>query len=101
MGNRWGTTRHAVHQPRADMKCSAATQETAPPNPNGGACGFGLGTPAGGGGYYDYWGSAHPAGFQAAMADGSVRVIRYTVALPVLRSLAHRADGQSLNAGSF
>jgi prepilin-type N-terminal cleavage/methylation domain-containing protein/prepilin-type processing-associated H-X9-DG protein len=30
-------------------------------------------------GYYSMWGSAHPAGFNVVMCDGSVRLIRYGV----------------------
>jgi prepilin-type N-terminal cleavage/methylation domain-containing protein/prepilin-type processing-associated H-X9-DG protein len=97
-GNTWISTRNAVHQPRQDVLSSTATQEV--PVPNAGApgingrCGpWGLGLAANGGGYYDYWGSPHPGGFNAAMADGSVRPISYSITLPVLQALAHRSDG--------
>jgi hypothetical protein len=39
------------------------------------------------------FGSAHPGGFSAAMGDGSVRTISYTVNPAVLLSLGKRADG--------
>ncbi|HXG13352.1 MAG TPA: DUF1559 domain-containing protein [Gemmataceae bacterium] len=99
LGNRWGVTRHAIHQPRQDTLETAATKEVPPPNYNApginGRCGpWGLGPVGSGGGYYDYWGSPHPGGFNAALVDGSVRVIRYSIRLPVLQALSDRADGQ-------
>jgi prepilin-type N-terminal cleavage/methylation domain-containing protein len=102
-GNRWVATRHAIHQPRQDSRETAATVETPPPNAaqNSGNCGpWGLGPIGGGGGYYDYWGSAHPSGFNAALSDGSVRVIRYNISLPVLQALSHRGDGQVADSDS-
>ncbi len=99
-GNRWIHTRHAIHQPRQDTRGSALTQEVPPPNAAGNPCGPWHGSnPLGG--YYDYWGSAHPGGFNAAMCDGSVRVIKYSISLPVLQTLHHRSDGQVVNEGSL
>jgi prepilin-type N-terminal cleavage/methylation domain-containing protein len=43
------------------------------------------------------WGSAHPAGFQAVLCDGSVRVINYNIDLEVLARLCARNDGQVFN----
>jgi len=103
-GNTWVSTRNAIHQPRQDTLASTATQGLAPPNAaqNAGKCGpWGLGPPSGGGGYYDYWGSAHIGGFNAAMADGSVRVIRYDIQLPVLQALSARADGVPVDQSQF
>ncbi len=103
-GNRWGATRHAIHQPRGDVRESAATKEVAPPNAGsvGGRCGpWGLGPVGGGGGYYDYWGSAHPSAFNAALADGSVRPIRYNIPLTVLQALSDRADGQAFDSSGL
>src|SRR5262249_39561582 len=78
-GNSWVHTRCANQQPRQDTISSAATQGSTAPNAAGaGVCGpWGTGAPGGGAGYYDYWGSAHDGGFNAALADGSVRVITY------------------------
>jgi prepilin-type N-terminal cleavage/methylation domain-containing protein/prepilin-type processing-associated H-X9-DG protein len=97
-GNTWISTRCAIHQPRQDAPESTATKEVAPPNARAaginGRCGpWGLGPVGGGGGYYDYWGSPHAGGFNAALADGSVRSIRYTIPLAVLQALSARADG--------
>jgi prepilin-type processing-associated H-X9-DG protein len=97
-GNSWITTRNATHQPRQDQISSKATQEVPVPNYNApginGRCGpWGLGPASGGGGYYDYWGSPHPSGFNASMADGSVRNITYSIDIQVLRNLSHRSDG--------
>jgi hypothetical protein len=105
-GDTWICTRNAIHQPRQDDHASRATQEVPPPNAAdpgiNGRCGpWGLGPPANGGGYYDYWGSAHPAGFNAALADGSVRVIKYSISLPVLQNLAHRSDGSIIDLSAF
>jgi len=96
-GNSWVKTRNAAHQPRQDQPASTATQEQPVPNAaaNAGKCGpWGIGTPANGGGYYDYWGSPHPSGFQAAMSDWSGRTIRCEIPLATLQFLAHRSDGQ-------
>jgi prepilin-type N-terminal cleavage/methylation domain-containing protein/prepilin-type processing-associated H-X9-DG protein len=41
-----------------------------------------------------HWGSAHPGGFNAALADGSVRVIKYNIDLQVQFYLCNRMDGQ-------
>src|SRR5262245_20656214 len=105
-GNSWITTRNAVHQPRQDTRETAATKETPVPNAQApginGRCGpWGLGGVGSGGGYYDYWGSAHPGGFNAAMADGSVRVIRYNIALPLLQTLSDRGDGNAADTSSL
>jgi prepilin-type N-terminal cleavage/methylation domain-containing protein/prepilin-type processing-associated H-X9-DG protein len=40
------------------------------------------------------WGSAHSGGFNAAMADGSVRRINYNIDLQVQYYLCNRKDGQ-------
>jgi prepilin-type N-terminal cleavage/methylation domain-containing protein/prepilin-type processing-associated H-X9-DG protein len=45
----------------------------------------------------DFFGSAHPGGFNAVLCDGSVRVIRYSINLPVLRALCNRGDGQVIS----
>jgi prepilin-type N-terminal cleavage/methylation domain-containing protein/prepilin-type processing-associated H-X9-DG protein len=103
-GNTWVSTRNAIHQPRQDTIGTTATQEVPPPNAgqNPGKCGpWGLGPPDGGGGYYDYWGSAHNGGFNAALADGSVRSIRYDIPLTVLQALSARADGVVVDPSSF
>jgi prepilin-type N-terminal cleavage/methylation domain-containing protein/prepilin-type processing-associated H-X9-DG protein len=98
-GGSWITLRFAAHQPRQDGLASAATQENPVPNYNApginGRCGpWGLGSPGNGGGYYDYWGSPHPGGFNVAMTDGSVRSIPYNIPLATLQVLSHRSDGQ-------
>jgi prepilin-type N-terminal cleavage/methylation domain-containing protein len=105
-GNTWISTRCAAHLPRQDQPSSVATQENPVPNYNApgvnGRCGpWGLGPPQYGGGYYDYWGSAHPSGFNAALSDGSVRIIRYTVALSVLQALSTRSGGEVINPEGY
>src|SRR5262249_17801015 len=99
-GNSWTVTRCANQQPRPDAPASRATQGSTAPNAaaNRPECGpWGVGAPGGGGGYYDYWGPAHAGGFDAALADGSVRLIPYNVPLDVLRALQDRADGAVVN----
>jgi prepilin-type N-terminal cleavage/methylation domain-containing protein/prepilin-type processing-associated H-X9-DG protein len=44
-----------------------------------------------------HWGSAHTGGFNIALADGSVRLIRYSIDLQVQFNLCNRMDGQVLN----
>jgi prepilin-type N-terminal cleavage/methylation domain-containing protein/prepilin-type processing-associated H-X9-DG protein len=43
------------------------------------------------------WGSAHPGGFNAAMCDGSVRRISYSIDLTVQFAICNRADGLVVN----
>jgi prepilin-type N-terminal cleavage/methylation domain-containing protein len=105
-GNSWITTRCANQQPRQDALASRETQGVTAPNFRAtgvnGRCGpWGIGPPANGGGYYDYWGSAHPAGFNAALADGSVRLITYNIPLNVLKALSDRADGVAVDLSAF
>jgi prepilin-type N-terminal cleavage/methylation domain-containing protein len=99
-GNSWGHTRNANQQPRQDSKHGPTTIGTPPANAAAaGVCGpWGLGAS---GGYYDYWGAPHAAGFQAGMADGSVRTIRYNIAMQVLRAISHRADGQTVGSSEL
>jgi prepilin-type N-terminal cleavage/methylation domain-containing protein len=47
------------------------------------------------------WGSAHPAGFNMALCDGSVRTIRYTVSMIVNFNLGGRKDGIPIEQGAF
>ena len=37
----------------------------------------------------------------AALADGSVRVIRYNIALPVLQAVSHREDGMVVDTSAL
>ena len=46
------------------------------------------------------FGSNHPAGFNAAFADGSVRSISYDVDLESMNQLAHRSDGAIVDLDS-
>jgi prepilin-type processing-associated H-X9-DG protein len=105
-GNTWISGRCAAHQPRQDQPSTTATQEQPVPNYNApgvnGRCGpWGLGSPTGGGGYYDYWGSPHAGGFNVAFADGSVRSIKYSISLPVLAQLSTRAGGEVVDTNGF
>src|SRR5713101_11636 len=40
------------------------------------------------------WGAAHPGGFNMALADGSVRLVNYSIDLQTLSYLCNRNDGQ-------
>jgi prepilin-type N-terminal cleavage/methylation domain-containing protein len=106
IGNTWISTRNAIHQPRQDSPGTTDTQGKAPPNARdpgiNGRCGpWGLGPPANGGGYYDYWGSAHDGGFNVALSDGSVRMLPYSIPLPVLQALSHKSDGVVIDGSVF
>lgn len=46
-------------------------------------------------------GSAHATGVNAAFADGSVRSIEYDIDVITLNNLAHRYDGELIDASSF
>ena len=46
-------------------------------------------------------GSPHPGGFNASMADGSVRFLKNTIDLNVFRALITRAGGEVVGAGAF
>jgi prepilin-type N-terminal cleavage/methylation domain-containing protein len=47
------------------------------------------------------FGSSHSAGVYAAFADGSVRLISYSVAVPVFRRLGNRMDGNVVPQDAF
>jgi prepilin-type N-terminal cleavage/methylation domain-containing protein/prepilin-type processing-associated H-X9-DG protein len=49
----------------------------------------------------DFFGSPHPGGFNAALCDGSVRVVRYSIDLTILKALTNREDGVSFNHDSL
>ena len=46
-------------------------------------------------------GSKHPGGFNALMADGSVRFLKATVSPAVLRALVTRSGGEIINPTAF
>ena len=46
-------------------------------------------------------GSPHPGGFNASMADGSVRFFKTTIDLKVFRALITRAGGEVIGPGAF
>jgi prepilin-type N-terminal cleavage/methylation domain-containing protein/prepilin-type processing-associated H-X9-DG protein len=48
-----------------------------------------------------YFGSAHAAGFNMAMCDGSVRSISYSINLTVHGYLANRKDGHAIDGSQF
>ncbi|WP_425619297.1 DUF1559 domain-containing protein [Anatilimnocola sp. NA78] len=47
------------------------------------------------------FGSAHPAGFNVVLCDGSVRLVSYNVALPVFLNFAKRDDGNPFSPGDL
>jgi prepilin-type N-terminal cleavage/methylation domain-containing protein/prepilin-type processing-associated H-X9-DG protein len=47
------------------------------------------------------WGSQHPGGATFAMADGSVRFVKETIAQDVLRALGTRSGGEVTSAESY
>jgi prepilin-type processing-associated H-X9-DG protein len=46
-------------------------------------------------------GSSHPGGFNASMADGSVRFFKSTINLNMFRALITRAGGEVIRADAF
>jgi hypothetical protein len=51
--------------------------------------------------YWQMFGSAHPAGVQAAYADGSVRSIAFTVPNPLFQALCRKDDGLVIDLTGF
>lgn len=47
------------------------------------------------------FGSAHVAGINAGFADASVRTLRYDIDIEIFNYLGHRADEQTIDAGSL
>jgi prepilin-type N-terminal cleavage/methylation domain-containing protein/prepilin-type processing-associated H-X9-DG protein len=47
------------------------------------------------------FGASHPGGFNALLADGSVRKLSFSIDSTVFRLLGERADGQALNGDAF
>jgi hypothetical protein len=47
------------------------------------------------------FGSAHTTGFQMALCDGSVKMINYSIALPIHAALGNRSDGTVIDAKNF
>jgi prepilin-type N-terminal cleavage/methylation domain-containing protein len=47
------------------------------------------------------FGSAHSAGFNAVLCDGSVRTIKYSIAMPIHERLGNRNDGFAVSASDF
>ena len=48
-----------------------------------------------------HFGSAHPSGMNAVLADGSVRMIRFTISPTTFSRLVRRDDGLVINANDF
>ena len=47
------------------------------------------------------FGSLHPGGANFAMVDGSVRILKSTIAMPVYHALGTRAGGEVTSADSY
>jgi prepilin-type N-terminal cleavage/methylation domain-containing protein/prepilin-type processing-associated H-X9-DG protein len=89
-GSTWISARHSRRPPGQD---SPAAQEAAKRNlpwrdPSG------VNTDAG---MWDFFGSAHPGGFNVVWGDGSVRVVKYAVDLTTWQNMVARNDGNVVN----
>src|SRR5207248_2522875 len=49
----------------------------------------------------DFFGSAHPGGFQVVLCDGSVRVISYGIDNTVMKAVCNRKDGVAIDPTKF
>jgi prepilin-type N-terminal cleavage/methylation domain-containing protein/prepilin-type processing-associated H-X9-DG protein len=86
-GSTWISARHSKRAPGQD---SPAVQEAAKRNlpwsdPSGNCRECGM---------WDFFGSAHPGGYNVVLCDGSVRVIKYSVDLTTWQNMVARNDGQ-------
>jgi prepilin-type N-terminal cleavage/methylation domain-containing protein/prepilin-type processing-associated H-X9-DG protein len=54
-----------------------------------------------GGGYFQHFGSAHAGGFNAALCDGSVRSVSYSIDAETFRCLGNRKDGNPIDGSKF
>ena len=54
-----------------------------------------------GGNQLNFFGSAHPGGFNVVMADGSVRVLPYSIDITILRALTTRNGGEAIDLSKF
>jgi prepilin-type processing-associated H-X9-DG protein len=89
-GSTWISARHSRRPPGQD---SPARQEAEKRNlpwrdPSG------VNTDAG---MWDFFGSAHPGGFNVVWGDGSVRVVKYAVELTAWQNMVARNDGNVVN----
>jgi hypothetical protein len=83
-GNDWDTNRWVTHVDVATGAISSANRANRRPMQDT----PGVDTMS------ERFGSAHPAGFSAALCDGSVRVISYTIDLTTYSYLGNRHDGR-------
>jgi len=79
---RYGTLTDAVGLPNNPVQDQTAPQPTF------------WGDPAAPGWPNWRWGAAHPGSFNMALADGSVRLVNYSIDLQTLQYLCNRSDGQ-------
>jgi prepilin-type N-terminal cleavage/methylation domain-containing protein/prepilin-type processing-associated H-X9-DG protein len=104
-GATWISYRVTLHRPRQDQRGTQDTTEVLNPPPTyRGQCGPWTsvnGPYDTGAGYYDYFGSAHPSGFNAAFCDGSVRSLSYSINLSVFRALSTRAGGEVVDQSAL
>jgi len=90
-GSTWISARHSRRAPGRDSKAQeeAARRQLPWSDPSGGCRECGM---------WDFFGSAHPAGFNVLLGDGSVRSVKYTIALSTWQLMVARDDGQVVPA---
>jgi prepilin-type N-terminal cleavage/methylation domain-containing protein/prepilin-type processing-associated H-X9-DG protein len=86
-GSTWISARHSKRAPGRDSRAfEEATRRDLPwRDPSGSCLQCGM---------WDFFGSAHPAGFNVVWADGSVRSVKYTITLSTWQLMVARDDGQ-------
>ena len=90
-GSTWISARHSRRAPGRDSPAreEAARRQLPWSDPSGNCRECGM---------WDFFGSAHPSGFNVVFCDGSVRNVKYTIDLATWQLMVARDDGQVIPA---